>query len=245
MEQSVLQLRAWEDAGHHGLQMAVNVPPSVFESEGVDRFLLDLLAQHEIAGNQIELELTERTLTDASPSVIERLQSLRRHGISVAIDDFGTGYSNLSYLTRLPLDCLKIDLSFVQGATTEPVGRDGGANDLRARARPQAARRGRRHRDRRPAAVLLQPALRAGAGLLLRAAAGSRRRRACMLQSGRVFQQASAARRRTRATCCCSTTSPTSCARCAACSARRPGRCTPPTRPTRPSSCWRATRSAW
>src|SRR5207253_82100 len=97
-----------------------NAPPSVFETAGVDRFLLELLSQHEIAGNQIELELTERTLTDASPAVIERLQALRRHGISVAIDDFGTGYSNLSYLTRLPLDCLKIDLSFVQGAVANP-----------------------------------------------------------------------------------------------------------------------------
>ena len=120
LEQSLLQLRAWEDMGHHGLQMAINAPPSVFEDEDVSRHLLGLLRRYEIAGNQIELELTERTLTDASPVVIERLQSLRAHGISVAIDDFGTGYSNLSYLTRLPLDCLKIDLSFVQGATSNP-----------------------------------------------------------------------------------------------------------------------------
>jgi PAS domain S-box-containing protein len=120
LEQSVRQLRAWEDLGHHGLQMAVNAPPSVFETPDISDFLLQLLSQHEIAGNQIELELTERTLTDANPSVIARLQALRRHGISVAIDDFGTGYSNLSYLTRLPLDCLKIDLSFVHGAVTNP-----------------------------------------------------------------------------------------------------------------------------
>ena len=51
MDQSVRQLRAWEDAGHHGLQMAVNVPPSVFETAGVDGFLLDLLSRHEIAGS--------------------------------------------------------------------------------------------------------------------------------------------------------------------------------------------------
>ncbi len=120
IEQSVRQLRAWEDLGHHGLQMAVNVPPSVFETQDAGVHLLQLLEKYEIAGNQIELELTERTLTDANPSVIERLQALRRHGISVAIDDFGTGYSNLSYLTRLPLDCLKIDLSFVQGVVVNP-----------------------------------------------------------------------------------------------------------------------------
>ncbi|HEV7914981.1 MAG TPA: EAL domain-containing protein [Albitalea sp.] len=120
LEQGITQLRAWEDMGHQGLQMAVNAPPSVFEDAEVHDFVLELLERYEIAGNQLELELTERTLSDANPAVIERLQALRRQGISVAIDDFGTGYSNLSYLTRLPLDCLKLDLSFVQGATSNP-----------------------------------------------------------------------------------------------------------------------------
>src|SRR5207247_110670 len=77
-------------------------------------------ARRDLAGNQIELELTERNLIDARAEVIDRLQGLRRHGVSVAIDDFGTAYSNLSCLARLPLDCLKIDLSFVQGATSNP-----------------------------------------------------------------------------------------------------------------------------
>jgi EAL domain-containing protein (putative c-di-GMP-specific phosphodiesterase class I)/FixJ family two-component response regulator len=120
IEQSVLRLRAWEDQGHRGLQVSINAPPSVFENDEVSSFLLALLARHEVAGNQIEIELTERTMTDASPSVIDRLQALRKHGIAVAIDDFGTGYSNLSYLTRLPLDCLKLDLSFVHGAVSNP-----------------------------------------------------------------------------------------------------------------------------
>jgi PAS domain S-box-containing protein len=120
LERAVAQLRAWEDEGHHGLQMSVNVPPSVFEHEGLDRHLLELLAQHGIAANQIELELTERTLADANAAVIVRLQALRRRGVAVAIDDFGTGHSNLGYLTRLPLDCLKLDLSFVQGAVCNP-----------------------------------------------------------------------------------------------------------------------------
>ena len=120
LEQGVAQLRAWEDLGHHGLQMAINALPSVFEGTETESFLLELLRRHEIAGNQIELELTERNLIDASAEVIDRLQGLRRHGVSVAIDDFGTAYSNLSCLARLPLDCLKIDLSFVQGATSNP-----------------------------------------------------------------------------------------------------------------------------
>ncbi|WP_161974712.1 EAL domain-containing protein [Piscinibacter terrae] len=120
IEQGVLQLRAWEDLGHRGLQMAVNVPVSVFNDDGITVLLQDLLARHEISGNQIELELTERTLTDALPAVVQNLQALRRQGIAVAIDDFGTGYSNLRQLAGLPLDCLKIDLSIVQGVVTDP-----------------------------------------------------------------------------------------------------------------------------
>jgi len=48
IEQSVFRLRGWEDAGHRGLLMAVNTPSSVFETEGVDTFLLGLLARHQI-----------------------------------------------------------------------------------------------------------------------------------------------------------------------------------------------------
>jgi len=120
IEQSVFRLRGWEDAGHRGLLMAVNTPSSVFETEGVDTFLLGLLARHQIARNQFQLELTERSLMDASPDAVLRLHALRRQGVSVAIDDFGTGYSSLSSLTRLPIDCLKLDLSFVQGAVANP-----------------------------------------------------------------------------------------------------------------------------
>jgi len=116
IERSVLQLRAWEDLGHRGLQMAV----SVFADDGIVGYLQDLLARHEIAGNQIELELAESVLTDASPAAVQALQALRRQGVAVAIDDFAAGHSNLRQLARLPLDCLKIDLSVVQGVVTDP-----------------------------------------------------------------------------------------------------------------------------
>jgi len=120
MQTSLVQLRAWEDLGHCGLQMAINTPLCVFDDADTERLLIELLQRYELAGNQIELELTEQALTEAAPDLIARLQALRRHGISVAIDDFGTGNSNLRFLARLPLDCLKIDLSFVLGAISDP-----------------------------------------------------------------------------------------------------------------------------
>lgn len=70
--------------------------------------------------SRLELELTESTLVEPSPSVVKTLEALRKKGIGIAIDVFGTGYSSLGYLKDLPVDVLKIDRSFVDGlADTE------------------------------------------------------------------------------------------------------------------------------
>jgi EAL domain-containing protein (putative c-di-GMP-specific phosphodiesterase class I) len=53
------------------------------------------------------------------PRMLDRLDALKAIGVRLAIDDFGTGYASLSYLKRLPVDCLKIDRSLVKGAGYE------------------------------------------------------------------------------------------------------------------------------
>ena len=64
-------------------------------------------------GDLLELELTEGILIDASDQVLQQLQALKALGIRLALDDFGTGFSSLAYLSRFPLDVLKIDRGFV------------------------------------------------------------------------------------------------------------------------------------
>jgi EAL domain-containing protein (putative c-di-GMP-specific phosphodiesterase class I) len=67
----------------------------------------------------LELEITESVLLEEDETIKNTLSAFRAMGISIAIDDFGTGYSALSYLTRFPIDTLKIDRSFVQKMTTD------------------------------------------------------------------------------------------------------------------------------
>jgi len=76
--------------------------------------LSNALRANGIAGERIELEVTERVLMSNLAVNVETLGKLGKLGVRVAIDDFGTGYSSLAYLRRLPIDKLKIDRSFLR-----------------------------------------------------------------------------------------------------------------------------------
>ena len=77
--------------------------------------MLAALGDAGIAGDALELELTESMLMGSDSTTIAKLTRLRDAGVTFAIDDFGTGYSSMSYLKRFPIGCLKVDRSFVHG----------------------------------------------------------------------------------------------------------------------------------
>jgi diguanylate cyclase (GGDEF)-like protein len=116
------QLRAWEDSGLHGLQLAVNISALEFNRPGFLPQVSDILAASGVNPVQIELEITESLLMQSLPELSERLGELTALGLKLALDDFGTGYSSLGYLKRLPLSRLKIDKSFVAGVPGSPEG---------------------------------------------------------------------------------------------------------------------------
>ena len=118
--QACAQLARWRDAGVHDIAMSINVSVLQLLRGDLIQRLCDVLAEHDIPPNQIELELTESMVMANAEQSITTLRKLKAIGVTLAIDDFGTGYSSLSYLKRLPIDTLKIDKEFVGDLTTDP-----------------------------------------------------------------------------------------------------------------------------
>ena len=103
----------WHDLGHQ-LTMSVNVSSKQLTDEGFANQVKDILESSAFPAEHLQIELTEQFLINENDQVNNQLESLKELGVSLAIDDFGTGYSNIGYLTRLNVDSLKIDQSFVR-----------------------------------------------------------------------------------------------------------------------------------
>jgi diguanylate cyclase (GGDEF)-like protein len=114
------QAKRWQAQGLPFLRVAVNVSPMQFrEKEFLDE-LESALRLNVLDARYLELELTEATLMSNAVKSVETLEYVKRLGIVIAIDDFGTGYSSMSYLQRFPIQCLKIDRSFIQDLHSNP-----------------------------------------------------------------------------------------------------------------------------
>jgi EAL domain-containing protein (putative c-di-GMP-specific phosphodiesterase class I) len=82
-----------------------------------------VLQRHGLDSAAIQLELTETAVMDDIDRAVDVLSRLKGMGIKISLDDFGTGYSSLNYLSRLPLNKLKIDQTFVQRIDSDSAGR--------------------------------------------------------------------------------------------------------------------------
>ena len=114
------QLASWHRDGLRDISMSVNLSVLQLQRGDLTQRLCDILAENDMAPNQLELELTESVIMANAEQSISTLRQLKAVGVTLSIDDFGTGYSSLSYLRRLPIDALKIDKEFVGDITTDP-----------------------------------------------------------------------------------------------------------------------------
>ncbi|MGA8988762.1 sensor domain-containing protein [Aeromicrobium sp.] len=95
------------------LKVAVNVSPRQFHDKGWLELLQRALADSGLPADRLELEITENIFIEDPRQVVEVLHTVRKLGVAIVVDDFGTGFSSLSYLTRFPIDKIKIDRSFI------------------------------------------------------------------------------------------------------------------------------------
>lgn len=107
------QAVAWQKAGHAPIKMAVNLSARQAKEASLMDDILEILAHTGLAPQFLELEITEGILMENVEDSIELLHKIQQVGINLSIDDFGTGYSSMAYLTRFPINQLKIDRSFV------------------------------------------------------------------------------------------------------------------------------------
>ena len=115
LHQACAQLCAWQRIPHCArLQLSVNVSARQFRHPDFVAQVEDELRRSGAAAQLLKLELTESLVLDDVQDSIAKMHALRAVGVAFAMDDFGTGHSSLAYLTRLPLQQLKIDQSFVR-----------------------------------------------------------------------------------------------------------------------------------
>ncbi|WP_412478531.1 EAL domain-containing protein [Azonexus sp. IMCC34839] len=115
LETACRQLKAWEnDSVSRYWSLAVNVSAHQFRQDNFVEHVLSIVEKTDIDPSLLKLELTESLVLDNVDDTIAKMQALKAAGICFSLDDFGTGYSSLAYLSRLPLDQVKIDQSFVR-----------------------------------------------------------------------------------------------------------------------------------
>jgi diguanylate cyclase (GGDEF)-like protein len=110
----------WHKLSANPPRVAVNVSATQLRQKGFDQVVARALAETGLPPSYLELEITETALIENIDLAIEILKRLRGSGVRISIDDFGTGLASLSYLKRLPIDQLKIDISFIRDVLNDP-----------------------------------------------------------------------------------------------------------------------------
>lgn len=111
LDTALRQCAAWWDEGIE-LPVAVNFSATTLRDDSLYPMITGALARAGVPAERLTIEITEGSVVEPSPNLLDSLSGLRSLGVKVSIDDFGTGYSALAYLKDLPIDEIKIDRSF-------------------------------------------------------------------------------------------------------------------------------------
>ncbi len=106
------------DRGATPRPVSVNISSVQINRPGFVPLLSEILKETMLPPQYLELEITESTLVSSIMDATKLLHNLQSLGVKVSLDDFGTGYSSLNYLTKMPINTLKIDKSFIDNICT-------------------------------------------------------------------------------------------------------------------------------
>ena len=112
LKRGLNQAQAWFEQGID-IGVSINISPLQLEDPNLIATLENFARRPGFAAQRIELEVTENVLIGDLAKMAQRLRDIAALGYRIAIDDFGVGYSNLSYISDFPVDCIKIDRSFI------------------------------------------------------------------------------------------------------------------------------------
>ena len=108
----------WHEQGFPNMKVSVNLSMVQFTSGSIIEDIRKALLESGLDAEYLELELTESLFAENPDETLSILKAIKAFGIHISLDDFGTGYSSLSYLRNFPIDCLKIDQSFIKDIAT-------------------------------------------------------------------------------------------------------------------------------
>ena len=119
LETACHQAKLWEEQGLPPIKVAVNLSLGQLFQRDLVEMVDEILQRTKLDAKYLQLEITE-SMTMNIDQMTQLLHELKALGIQIAVDDFGTGYSSLSYLKDFPIDCLKIDRTFVRNVPHNP-----------------------------------------------------------------------------------------------------------------------------
>lgn len=114
LSEACQQLIKWREKGLNMPHISVNLSPRQLSHPNISSKVSETLTKTGLEPDALVLELTESALMQHPEQAARSLNELKAIGVRLSVDDFGTGHSSLSYLRRFPLDCIKVDRSFVQ-----------------------------------------------------------------------------------------------------------------------------------
>lgn len=113
-ERTCKNIKRWKDKGLNIVPVSVNASKLTFSQDGLLARMQKSVMDNGISPKNIHIEITETLMTEDVDELIRKLTAIRSLGYKIELDDFGAGYSSINILSALPLDIVKLDMSFMK-----------------------------------------------------------------------------------------------------------------------------------